>query len=292
MKDIELGSKVYKQQLGIYNQKTQLFESNNNWWRGEESFNTIKYCPFYSNTNRTYLKHCEQLYLYEGLIKSAEPEQVVKILKKNAEGFIHDIRIVHNPLQIDMKAPVLDFFIHKDDYYDIEYGKIAYEELEQLINNLGYFISGKKETDLCVYIVIMPKFLYEVTSSVYESNGNDGILYHITPAKYKHKIEKYGLIPKHANYRLDNYPDRIYFYTKLQVNKLDLLCKDLSSNTGISDWLILKIDLKDRRSYIENDKSTMYRFFEDPKAQNAVFTYENIDPQCISIYKELKVSNF
>lgn len=291
MKDIELGSKVYEQQLGIYNQKTQLFESNNNWWRGEESFNTIKYCPFYSNTNRTYLKHCEQLYLYEGLIKSAEPEQVVKILKKNAEGFIHDIRIVHNPLQIDMKTPVLDFFIHKDDYYDLEYGKIAYEELGQLINNLGYFISGKKETDLCVYIVIMPKFLYEVTSSVYESNGNDGILYHITPAKYKHKIEKYGLIPKHANYRLDNYPDRIYFYTKLQVNKLDLLCKDLSSNTGISDWLILKIDLKDRRSYIENDKSTMYRFFEDPKAQNAVFTYENIDPQCISIYKELKVSN-
>ena len=291
MKDIELGAKVYKQQLGIYNQKTQLFESNNNWWRGEESYNTIKYCPFYSNTNRTYLKHCEQLYLYEGLIKSAEPEQVVKILKKNAEGFIHDIRIVQNPLQIDMKTPVLDFFIHKDDYYDLEYGKIAYEELGQLINNLGYFKSRKKETDLCIYIVIMPKFLYEVTSSVYESNGNDGILYHITPAKYKQKIEKYGLIPKHANYRLDNYPDRIYFYTKLQVNKLDLLCKDLSSNTGISDWLILKIDLKDRRSYIENDKSTMYRFFEDPKAQNAVFTYENIDPQCISIYKELKVSN-
>ena len=291
MKDIELGAKVYEQQLGIYNQKTQLFESNNNWWRGEESFNTIKYCPFYSNTNRTYLKHCEQLYLYEGLIKSAEPEQVVKILKQTAECFIHDIRIVHNPLQIDMKTPVLDFFIHKDDYYDLEYGKIAYEELERLINNLGYFISGKKETDLCIYIVIMPKFLYEVTSSVYESNGNDGILYHITPAKYKQKIEKYGLIPKHANYRLDNYPDRIYFYTKLQVNKLDLLCKDLSSNIGISDWLILKIDLKDRRSYIENDKSTMYRFFEDPKAQNAVFTYENIDPQCISIYKELKVSN-
>ena len=53
MEDIELGAKVYEQQLGIYNQKTQLFESNNNWWRGEESYNTIKYCPFYSNTNKT-----------------------------------------------------------------------------------------------------------------------------------------------------------------------------------------------------------------------------------------------
>lgn len=57
----------------------------------------------------------------------------------------------------------------------------------------------------------------------------------------------------------------------------------------IKEWLILKINLKDRRSYKENDKSTMYRFFEDPKSQYGVFTYENIDPQCIEFYKEVKL---
>ena len=51
-----------------------------------------------------------------------------------------------------------------------------------------------------------------------------------------------------------------------QKNKLDLLCKNLSCDTCIKDWLILKINLKDKRSYKENDKSTMYRFFEDPKS--------------------------
>ena len=33
----------------------------------------------------------------------------------------------------------------------------------------------------------------------------------------------------------------------------------------------------------------MYRFFEDPNSQYGVFTYENIDPQCIEFYKEVKL---
>ena len=201
-------------------------------------------------------------------------------------GFIHDIRIVYNPLQIDMKTPVIDFFIYKEDYYDLEYGKLAYNELLTLINNLGYFVSGKKELSTIINIVIMPKFLYEVTDEI---NKEDCILYHITPLQNKKKILQKGLIPKYKNYRLDNYPDRIYFYRSNQKNKLDLLCKNLSCDTCIKEWLILKINLKDKRSYKENDKSTMYRFFEDPKSQYGVFTYENIDPQCIEFYKEVKL---
>lgn len=48
------------------------------------------------------------------------------------------------------------------------------------------------------------------------------------------------------------------------------------------------IDLKTRGSYIEGNKATMYRFFDDPKGQNSVFTYENIDSICISLDKEIK----
>ena len=36
----------------------------------------------------------------------------------------------------------------------------------------------------------------------------------------------------------------------------------------------------------------MYRFFDDPKGQNSVFTYENIDPKCISLDKEIKVFKY
>lgn len=77
-----------------------------------------------------------------------------------------------------MKTPVIDFFIYKEDYYDLEYGKLAYNELLTLINNLGYFVSGKKELSTIINIVIMSKFLYEVTDKIYKE---DGILYHITP---------------------------------------------------------------------------------------------------------------
>ena len=52
------------------------------------------------------------------------------------------------------------------------------------------------------------------------------------------------------------------------------------------------IDLKTRGFYIEGNKATMYRFFDDPKGQNRVFTYENIDPKCISLDKEIKVFKY
>ena len=282
----ELGQKIYNLDLGKFNWETKLFESNTkkNWWRGELDYNHIKYHLFNTLDNYSYLKLCEQSYLYEGLVLSVEPNKCKNILKTNAEGFIHDIRIFYNPLNKN-KTPIIDFYINKEDYFNLDYGKTAYEELEKLINNLGYFISGKKETGDIINIVIQAKFIIDITDMVYDSNNNDGILFHITPLKNYKKIKEKGLIPKHNNYRLDNYPDRIYFYLKYQEKSLNDLCKDLSRDTMIKDWVILKIDLKTRGSYIENDKSTMYRFFDDPKSQGGVFTYENIDPLCISEYK-------
>ena len=283
MSDKKLGEKIYKLDLGKFNWETKLFESNTkkNWWRGELDYNHIKYHLFYTLDNYSYLKLCEQSYLYEGLVLSAEPNKCKNILKNYTGGFIHDIKIFYNPLNKN-KTPIIDFYINKEDYLNIDYGKTTYEKLEKLINNLGYFISGKKETGDIINIVIQAKFIIDITDIVYNSN-NDGILFHITPLKNYKKIIENGLI------RLDDYPDRIYFYLKYQEKSLDDLCKDLSRNTMIKDWVILKIDLKTKGSYIENDKSTMYRFFDDPKSQSGVFTYENIDPLCLSEYKTISL---
>lgn len=111
----QIGKLIFNLDLGKYNNKTKLFESNNkdNWWRKEESFNMIKYHPLYSNTNNLLYKEYEQEYLYERLIYSADPNKTKDILNRNANGFIHDIRIVYNPLQLDMKTPVIDFFIYR-----------------------------------------------------------------------------------------------------------------------------------------------------------------------------------
>ena len=48
--------------------------------------------------------------------------------------------------------------------------------------------------------------------------------------------------------------------------KLESYAKDLFKNKqNINNAVILKIDLKTRGSYIEGNKATMYRFFDDPK---------------------------
>lgn len=128
----------------------------------------------------------------------------------------------------------------------------------------------------------MPKFLYEVTDEIYK---DDGILYHITPLQNKKKILQKRLILKYKNYMLDNYLDRIYFYRRNQKSKLDLLCKNLSNDTCINEQLILKINLKDKRSYKENDKSTMYRFL---KSQTHSMTYLHMKIQIHNVQKFTK----
>ena len=65
----QIGKLIYNLDLGKFNNKTKLFESNNkdNWWRDEESFNTIKYHPLNSNTNNLLYKEYEQEYLYQNI---------------------------------------------------------------------------------------------------------------------------------------------------------------------------------------------------------------------------------
>lgn len=41
----------------------------------------------------------------------------------------------------------------------------------------------------------------------------------------------------------------------------------------------------------ENDTATHYRFFDDPRTVNGIFTYENIDPLCISIIDEKEIQS-
>ena len=165
----QIGKLIYDLDLGKFNNKTKLFESNNkdNWWRDEESFNTIKYHPLNSNTNNLLYKEYEQEYLYQNITNN--------------------------------------------------------EITSEIYNNKEHFI-------------------------------NNGLLF-----RENNKI----ILFKNVN--------------------------NIQFDFTIKEWLILKINLKDKRSYKENDKSTMYRFFEDPKSQYGVFTYENIDPQCIEFYKEVKL---
>mgnify|MGYP007012491723 CR=1 FL=1 len=172
-----------------------------------------------------------------------------------------------------------------------------------------------------IIFTLHPKYIIEVTKDVYDS---DGILYHITPQKNLKRIQEKGFIPRNDSEFGDEYPDRVYFFTEIPPDNFRQYATDLAeylkegyrkrleqaqidfSERRISklkydyivrhrydyrDWVILKVDLKDRRSYIPNDITTTYRFFDDPRSQNGIFTYENIDPQCITGADELHIEN-
>lgn len=154
---------------------------------------------------------------------------------------------------------------NKDNWWRSEESYNKYHPLNSNTNNLLY-----KEYEQEYLYQNLENNINEITEEIYKS---DGILFYITSLQNKIKFINTGLLE-----RIDN---KIFLYKSINHIKFD---------TCIKDWLILKVNIKDRKSYKENDKSTMYRFFEDSKSQYGIFTYENIDPQCISIYKEIRLS--
>lgn len=98
MSSKQIGKLIYNLDLGKFNYKTKLFESNNkdNWWRNEESFNTIKYHPLNSNTNNLLYKEYEQEYLYQNLKDNIK--EVTNEIYKSNENLFYVI-----PLQNKMK---------------------------------------------------------------------------------------------------------------------------------------------------------------------------------------------
>lgn len=118
--------------------------------------------------------------------------------------------------------------------------------------------------------------LNERTEEIYDNN----ILYTIID-KHRWKQVRRSGINSH------NKSERTYvFYTIKECYKYAY-----NHRYDYRDWVVIKIDLKDKRSYVENDISTHYRFFDDPRSHDGIFTYENIDPQCLSLQKEFHLTD-
>lgn len=117
--------------------------------------------------------------------------------------------------------------------------------------------------------------LVNVTDTVYKSGK---MLYHVTPAKNFRHISGKGLIPRSYNKRSD-YPDKIYFRMRPDENSVyDNMARELDPH--INEWALLEVDLSqvpDRR----------YGFYRDPDSEG-VYTYDNINPRCITLKRIIK----
>lgn len=222
----------------------------------------IAYKFFNNKINLNY--HDYQNFLYESLSYSYDPLKLYNQLSK-----IKNIR--------DITFGSDDLGEFPDQLCVTTYNKSSDTEIKKVCKFFGYYIA--KEEDLFNYnvrYVIETRFgLTEFTDTIYTEF--DGILYHVTSQKALHKILKNGLCPKAHNKKVI-YPERIYCSSgfnsdKDAINELSILGNELYPN---KDFVILKIDIK--------KNNFKCKFFMDPAySKYGCFTYENINPCCLSV---------
>lgn len=122
-------------------------------------------------------------------------------------------------------------------------------------------------SDQLISIAIEAKYDVEI-----DNNSLPEYLYHTTLTNKVPKIKKMGLSPKSGE-KMSMHPSRIYVATsELQAIKLAYM---MSRAHPEEDRVILKIDTSKLRSQA--------RFFVDPNADEAIYTYINIPPNAISV---------
>jgi len=181
-----------------------------------------------------------------------------------------------------------DLYIGKDrvilkiDENHIYKRKIFFQNLSNLLNQTGYFVSNYKinddkleigDIDISLFVNNSNLLLYLNKRFDSEYGHIPEFLFHVTENKYLDKITKQGIINKSKKY-IENHPERIYLFSNLED------CYDYIDFKELSDFIILKIDVKTLKNI---------KLYDDPKYQptiNAYYTYDNIPPFSIEIIKQ------
>lgn len=126
-----------------------------------------------------------------------------------------------------------------------------------------------------------PKFSEEVTEMVKQKYH---YLYHSAPKIYLDKITKNGLIPKSKN-SLFFYPDRTFLMIgdKLDNKQVDVL-KKVQNARNVNADTNNPIERKEHVLIVIDTTKlpTDVKFYCDPMAYGAIFTYDNIPPNSIA----------
>lgn len=251
-----------------------------------------------SNTSRplTNRDFCDKLYLesmkeyfgndipnsvYEAMQSGDYTDFILENLKS------HDINLLCKKIwdMFGKDCPTLEFLPmnHKASSFQIvSYEELDEDKLKNIIEFFGYYIttSGQDEEDGEYYYIVSPKYASNANDLVYKENH--GKLYHFSTGEYAKDIEKKGLRCKTSNYRY--FPERIYAYASDKnldeiPNIFDKI-KDVVNPSEAKEYgiYVYRIDLN-------NKKGKYINFYEDDVMEydDAVYTYNNIPPECITL---------
>ena len=157
--------------------------------------------------------------------------------------------------------PAIFFFYDNSNKLITELKYIKNDTYEQFYSKLNTLIKKSYYTE----IIIESKFNKKITPP--------DILYHVTKAKFKHKIFKIGLVSKSLSKKAFH-SDRIY----------------LGFDKNITENLAYQFKDKDLYILLEiNVKNLHINFYDDPDfSEMGCYTYENIPPENIKLLNIFK----
>ena len=228
----------------------------------------------FSFSNKEFVDYALQL--NEGLIDSYDIHKVKEIACRkyglSSEQFFISNRL-ENEDKVNMCIIVLKANTPSNDIGDIKH----------FMQTCGYFECRPprcQKDKIC--LTFEPRFSKNISNEIKEKYD---CLYHATPTIYVDKILKQGLIPKSKS-NLYFYPDRVFCMNGNRLNdeqitvlKYVQLARGCGKHFDNNEFTILKIDTKRLPDDI--------KFYVDPMSPNAVFTYDNIPPQAITISSKL-----
>ena len=176
---------------------------------------------------------------------------------------------------------------HKNTSFQIvSYEELDNDELKNLLDFFGYYITDCGKDDNRYYYSISPIYASDANDLVHVKNY--GKLYYFSTGENARDIEATGLRSKSGEDRY--FPERIYAYAS---------CKNLNKIPDIYDKMTKFVDPNEAKKYgiyiyridLQKSKNDTYiNFYSDDimHDKDVVYTYNNIPAECMRLVDVLR----
>ena len=198
----------------------------------------------------------------------------------------HDINLLCKKIwdMFGKDCPTLEFLPmnHKNTSFQIvSYEELDNDELKNLLDFFGYYITDCGKDDNRYYYSISPIYASDANDLVHVKNY--GKLYYFSTGENARDIEATGLRSKSGEDRY--FPERIYAYAS---------CKNLNKIPDIYDKMTKFVDPNESKKYgiyiyridLQKSKNDTYiNFYSDDimHDKDVVYTYNNIPAECMRL---------
>lgn len=198
----------------------------------------------------------------------------------------HDINLLCKKIwdMFGKDCPTLEFLPmnHKNTSFQIvSYEELDNDELKNLLDFFGYYITDCGKDDNRYYYSISPIYASDANDLVHVKNY--GKLYYFSTGENARDIEATGLRSKSGEDRY--FPERIYAYAS---------CKNLNKIPDIYDKMTKFVDPNEAKKYgiyiyridLQKSKNDTYiNFYSDDimHDKDVVYTYNNIPAECMRL---------